>query len=263
MDDDEYEVAFSVEDTSLGLATKLLVAHSLAPREHLRVRKVLPAGAADRLGVSAGSVLLRVNGSACAATYDGCLTALRSCARPLILRFSRRQVAASAAAAAAAIAPIQLQTAVATTSGTSIDFTSIPAGVKRISVHFVGVSTNGGSDYLIQIGDTGGIETSGYLGSSGRLVTGTNGLAYTAGFAINNGTQAASYVTHGSMVLSLVKSSTFTWAANGVFGGSDSYTNTVSGGSKSTSAELDRVRLTTVNGSDVFDAGLVNISWEF
>ena len=171
--------------------------------------------------------------------------------------------AASAAAAAAAIAPIQLQTAVATTSGTSIDFTSIPAGVKRISVHFVGVSTNGGSDYLIQIGDTGGIETSGYLGSSGRLVTGTNGLTYTAGFAINNGTQAASYVTHGSMVLSLVKSSTFTWAANGVFGGSDSYTNTVSGGSKSTSAELDRVRLTTVNGSDVFDAGLVNISWEF
>jgi len=158
---------------------------------------------------------------------------------------------------------IYLQTAVASTSGATIDFTSIPAGVKRISIHLVGVSTSGGSDYLIQLGDAGGIETSGYLGSSGRLVTGTNGLRYTAGFGINNGAQAAGYITHGSMVCSLVKASTFTWVANGVFGGSDSYTNTVSGGSKSTSATLDRVRLTTVNGSDTFDAGLVTISWEF
>jgi hypothetical protein len=34
------------------------------------------------------------------------------------------------------------------------------------------------------------------------------------------------------------------------------------GGSKSLSAALDRVRLTTVNGTDTFDAGSVNIMYE-
>jgi len=51
-------------------------------------------------------------------------------------------------------------TAVASTSGTSIDFTSIPSWVKRVTVMFAGVSTNGTGSYLIQIGDSGGIETS-------------------------------------------------------------------------------------------------------
>jgi hypothetical protein len=39
----------------------------------------------------------------------------------------------------------------ATTSGTSIDFTSIPAGTKVIYISFSGVSTNGSSDTIIQI----------------------------------------------------------------------------------------------------------------
>jgi hypothetical protein len=53
-------------------------------------------------------------------------------------------------------------------SGTAVDFTSIPSGTKRITVSFSGVSTNATSLYRIQIGDSGGIETSGYGGASFR-----------------------------------------------------------------------------------------------
>jgi hypothetical protein len=58
-------------------------------------------------------------------------------------------------------------TAVASTSGTSIDFTSIPSWVKRITVMIAGVSTNGSSIIQIQLGDSGGVETSGYTGTTG------------------------------------------------------------------------------------------------
>ena len=52
-------------------------------------------------------------------------------------------------------------TSQASTSGTSIDFTSIPSWVKRITLMFNGVSTNGTSNYQIQIG-SGSVTTSGY-----------------------------------------------------------------------------------------------------
>jgi hypothetical protein len=57
-----------------------------------------------------------------------------------------------------AVLGITSGTAVASTSGTSIDFTSIPLWVKRITVMFAGVSTNGTSPFLVQLGDAGGIE---------------------------------------------------------------------------------------------------------
>ena len=35
------------------------------------------------------------------------------------------------------------------------------------------------------------------------------------------------------------------------------------GGSKQIVGTLDRIRITTVNGTDQFDAGTINVSWEF
>ena len=77
-------------------------------------------------------------------------------------------------------------TSVASTSGTSIDFTSIPSWVKRITVMFDGVSTNGTSNLQVQIGDSGGIENTGYtaaasgVANSGNLVTAASS---TSGFS--------------------------------------------------------------------------------
>jgi hypothetical protein len=152
-------------------------------------------------------------------------------------------------------------TAQASTSGTSIDFTSIPSWVKRITVTFSGVSTNGSSNKIIQIGDSGGVETSGYLGS-GSLLSGstTDNANYTTGFGIKSG--SAGNLLHGAITLSLVDSSTNTWAAAGGTGTSEAAATFLTTGSKPLSATLDRVRITTVNGTDAFDAGTINILYE-
>ena len=158
----------------------------------------------------------------------------------------------------ASLNTITLGTEQATTSGTSIDFTSIPAGVRKITIMLSGVSTNGTSVLLIQIGDAGGVETSGYVSRAHDL---SGGNTNTAGFILSRA-QAAADTVSGAITLSLENSSAFTWTQTGFI---DQPTTSAIGwsvGLKSLSAELDRVRLTTVNGSDTFDAGAVNIQYQ-
>jgi hypothetical protein len=152
-------------------------------------------------------------------------------------------------------------TAVASTSGTSIDFTSIPSWVKRITMMFSGVSTNGTSVIQIQIGDSGGVETTGYLGAGGFIQNaGATGAAnFTSGFGITGASSAAS-IYHGTMVFTLLGSNQ--WVANGAFARSDSTVQTFGQGSKTLSDTLTQVRITTVNGTDTFDAGSINILYE-
>jgi hypothetical protein len=154
-------------------------------------------------------------------------------------------------------------TAVASTSGTSIDFTSIPSWVKRITVMFQGVSTNGSTDLLIQLGDSGGIENTGYAGTATRSADASNArIALSAGVNINSGGGAAAASNNGQCVFSLINSATNLWA----FAGLNSNTNinqaTTFAGTKSLSGVLDRVRVTATNGTDTFDAGSINILYE-
>jgi hypothetical protein len=158
-------------------------------------------------------------------------------------------------------AGITLATPVASTSGTSIDFTSIPAWAKRVTVNFDGVSTSGTSNVMLQIGDSGGIETTGYLGAAGSFSTVASADNFTTGFGVLQSVGAGA-VSHGSGVLSLLDPATNTWAWAATLGRSNAALVCISGGSKSLSAVLDRVRLTTVGGTDTFDLGKVNISYE-
>ena len=150
------------------------------------------------------------------------------------------------------------QTVASTTISTvAIDFLSIPSWVKRITVIFNGVSTNGSSNYLVQIGD-GSVNTTGYSSvGTGMDGTGVTIAAYTAGFGIRS--TAATYVISGQVVLTLVTSNT--WVVSGVLSTSLPLTFTTSG-TKALSSTLDRVRITTVNGTDTFDAGSINILYE-
>jgi hypothetical protein len=154
-----------------------------------------------------------------------------------------------------------LSTAVATTSGTAIDFTSIPSWVKRITVMFNGVSTNGTSPVQIQIG-SGSVETSGYAGVTITYnSTGNASSQATTGVLLDNGSSPVAAATrNGHIVFTLLGSNV--WIQSGVY----SYSNAVSAGSaaytKTTSSTLDRIRITTVNGTDTFDAGSVNILME-
>lgn len=154
-------------------------------------------------------------------------------------------------------------TAVASTSGTAIDFTSIPSWAKRITVMFKGVSTSGTSvPWLIQLGDSGGIETNGYLAASSRLTPSSlNAFSSTSGFNLNLD-NSGSNVCNGSITITLLDLSTNSWVASGVFANSFSAETCTVAGSKSLSATLDRVRITTSGGTDTFDAGSVNIMYE-
>ena len=159
-----------------------------------------------------------------------------------------------------AILGITSGTAVASTSGTSIDFTSIPSWVKRITVMFQGVSTNGTSVIQIQIG-AGSVTTTGYLGAGGLIQNaGASAVSnFTSGFGIT-ASLAATSVYHGSMLITLLGSNT--WVANGAFARSDSVVQNFGQGSIALGGTLDRVRITTVNGTDTFDAGSINILYE-
>lgn len=156
---------------------------------------------------------------------------------------------------------VTLGTAVASTSGTSIDFTGIPSTARRVTVMLAGVSTNGTSGKIIQIGDNGGIETTGYLGSETNATgAGTGSANLTSGFGIRS--VSAADVIHGKMEICLVDPATNTWVATGIFGLSNQAFTAFGGGGKSLSATLDRIRLTTQGSTDTFDAGTVNISYE-
>ena len=151
-------------------------------------------------------------------------------------------------------------TAVASTSGTSIDFTGIPSWVKRVTVVLAGVSTNGTSNApILQLGSSSGVETSGYTGTGSFIGSSTAGASYSSSFILNFGVNAAT-VTSGVAVLCKLTGNQWALAWNGA------YENTAfalcGSGQKTLSGTLDRVRITTVNGTDTFDAGSINILYE-
>ena len=152
-----------------------------------------------------------------------------------------------------------LGTVQATTSGTEKDF-SIPAWAKEITVQLSGVSTNGTSNLQIQIGDAGGIETSVYSSNAGGVnnsgALGTFASPITSGYILM-AVNAASSTWTGHIKLTLFEAAAFTWVASGTVFSADALYENV--GVKSLSAALTTVRLTTVNGTDAFDAGKVNV----
>ena len=158
------------------------------------------------------------------------------------------------------LATMQLATA-QTASGTSVDFTDIPSWAKRITVMFSGVSANGTSILQIQLGTSGGVEASGYLGIITQFqgaFTGAN-TNLTNGFLLST-SAVATDVEHGAIYINNISSNT--WCANGSIGRSNTTNSSLLSGSKVLSGTLDRIRITTVNGTDTFDAGTINIMYE-
>jgi hypothetical protein len=161
--------------------------------------------------------------------------------------------------------PLTNGTAVASTSGTSIDFTSIPSWVKRISVLFTGVSVDANSIQQIQLGVSGTPETTGYSAMVANVQVTSNttrGLTSTAGFILQHA-GSSSVTVQGTIVFSLLGSNT--WTCNGSIynreGTSDDGLNTAAG-SKALGGTLNMIRITTQSGTANFDAGTINILYE-
>jgi hypothetical protein len=157
-----------------------------------------------------------------------------------------------------AVLGITSGTAVASTSGTSIDFTSIPSWVKRITVMFAGVSLSGTSAILIQGGNSGGVVSTGYVSTSNILGQTNNsaGASSTAGFLFFRNSAAGT----SSGTITLMNLSSSTWISS--HAGKNDTVLVVTGGGDVSISTLDRIRITTVNGTDTFDAGTVNILYE-
>lgn len=157
---------------------------------------------------------------------------------------------------------LTVATAQASTSGTSIDFTSIPSWVKRITVMFNGVSTNAtysSANNLIQIqlGTSSGIDATSYVGGAVRLDGGLATYSYSTGFAESNQFTSATDARYGSFVIQNIAGNT--WVESHSLVVTDV---SVGSGSKALSGTLTQLRITTVGGTDTFDAGTINIMYE-
>ena len=151
-------------------------------------------------------------------------------------------------------------TAQATTSGTSITFTGIPSWAKRITVMFSGVIQNSAATNMqIQLVSsttetTGYISAMSYVGGSAAASS-----SITTGFGIQSNNASASM--NGSVIISLLNSTTNTWVANGNLTWNTATTSIVSG-SKSLASALTGLVLTTISGAGTFTAGSINIMYE-
>lgn len=160
--------------------------------------------------------------------------------------------------------PFTSGTAVATTSGTSVDITSIPSWVKRITICMNGVSTNGAgsADVMLRLGVGGVPETSGYLGAASRVNGAAIASAVLSTGVLTNGTggTSATTVQHATFVFNHIGSNK--WSFTGQMGQEGTGQTAFVAGSKNLAGVLDMIQLTTSNGTDTFDAGSVNISYE-
>ena len=151
-------------------------------------------------------------------------------------------------------------TAVASTSGTTIDFTSFPSWVKRISVLFSAVSTTGATGVFMRLGTSSGFESTGYTWY--YSTNGASGAGNTTYFQPGVRNTAAS--THyGSVVLYLLNSATNLWVIQQqTSAGADGPDVYIISGSKALASTLTQLRLGSVDGTSTFDAGSINILYE-
>lgn len=137
----------------------------------------------------------------------------------------------------------------ATTSGTSVTFSSIPSGIKIIHMMFSQVSLSGTGDFLVTIGDSGGLEVTGYDSAS-------TGATSTTSYIMRGG--SASRIFSGHMTLT--HSGGNKWISSHIFADTVGPNLFTGGGTKTLSDTLDRISLSASAGN--FDGGSVNIIYQ-
>lgn len=155
---------------------------------------------------------------------------------------------------------------VATTSGTSVTLASgLPSWARKVTIRVVGISTNGTSGYIFQLGTSGGFITSGYTGAGNKV----EDAAATAGNSNGSGFRAfvppsAAATLDGAFTLELHDSSTNTWVIHGLAARSvTTASNYIVSGSIALSGVLTQIRITTTGGADTFDAGSASVRYEY
>ena len=151
-------------------------------------------------------------------------------------------------------------TSVASTSGTSITFSSIPSWVKRITVMFNGVSTTGTSIRGVRLG-SGSTQSTGYISASNWYTGASTGSSNSDTSILVLPGGAAADLLYGTMTINLLTGNT--WVSSlSIYMNSPTVYGSSGAGTVTLSGTLDRVVLTTVGGTDTFDAGSINILYE-
>jgi hypothetical protein len=152
------------------------------------------------------------------------------------------------------------KTAITTTSGGNIDFTSLPSWVKRITIMFHNVSMSATNNVQVQLGTGSTTYTiSGYGSIFSILGSSSVGTATaSSGFVVAQPSTAAG-VFSGNVVISNLTANT--WTEVGNLGETSGTRQTTSTGSIALGAVLTAVRITSVS-TDTFDAGIINIMYE-
>lgn len=153
----------------------------------------------------------------------------------------------------------------ATTSGTSVTFGSIPSGVSMVVMNLFGVSQASNAQTIrIQLGDGGGIETSGYLSTSAKIADQaieSATLRHTAGFGLGTINWDSGNILHGSIIFTLQDAAAYTWMYHAMVNESDDDGIYFGSGSKALSAELTQIKFGTAAGATL-DAGAINIMYQ-
>lgn len=155
-----------------------------------------------------------------------------------------------------------LGTAVNSTSGTSIDFTGIPSWAKKITVMFSGVSTNGSTPILIRLGTVSSIETTGYISIGSAIQGSVVGVNFSDTSFLIGDSRGPTFVEHGNATINKLTNNNYCFSGIMAQTGGANYRTVHGAGSKTLSGVLDRIRITTANGTDMFDAGSINILYE-
>ena len=142
-------------------------------------------------------------------------------------------------------------------TGSQVTVTDIPSWVTEFDVTLDAVSTDGSGVVIIQIGDAGGIETTGYLGGVGNIFASSaaNGFNTTG---IQLPTASPTAMRYGTLTFRLVSRASNRWSISGIVFDSANSAMGVVGSIKSLSAPLDRIQITT---ADAFDGGTMHLAW--
>lgn len=142
-------------------------------------------------------------------------------------------------------------------TGTSVDFTGIPSWVKRVTLMFNTISGSGNSQFLVKLGTSSGFVSTGY----NSYASTTNGsiTTNTTGFLASASGHSSANTFLGQMTI--VSFGGTAWSSSGILVQSSTNGGIV-GGYVDLGGTLTQIRITTVNGTDIFDAGTINIMYE-
>ncbi|MEO3431388.1 hypothetical protein AAFN88_21200 [Pelagibius sp. CAU 1746] len=141
--------------------------------------------------------------------------------------------------------------------GTVVDITGLPAWAREIEVIAVSCACSGTDNLLVQIGDFGGVEVSGYTAESGHVRQAAVGvvLSVTNGFPITLG--SAAFAFSGIVNLRLQDPASNTWQSD--HQGRVDAARSVGGGHKSLTATLDRLRVKS-SGTDMLSGSVIVVA---